>query len=129
AKDSVAAHDKNVGIANSIAANPDNLDQIDAEAAHAPAAEAPTAPPSRVTLDLNASSSASSVVVARPAATPAAPSPMRAESAAPAVTVAVPGSDAPVEPSMDFRAWVSTLKISGVRGGEEARAFVDGRLV
>ena len=33
------------------------------------------------------------------------------------------------QPSVEFRTWVSRVSVSGVRVGDDARAFVSGRLV
>lgn len=64
------------------------------------------------------------VIEAEPAVE--APPPVAAPRPEPA---APPPVARPLEPSVAFQAWVSGARISGVRGGAQARAFINGRLV
>ncbi len=139
AKDSIAAHDQNVHMANAIADNSSNLDDIQASldnlAASDPAPAAGPPQPARVQLAFddaaggvgpsaavqaltNFSGPMSTLGQAEGGSTPTTAS----------VAIAAPELST-VEPSLEFRAWVSRISVSGVRGGTDPRAFVSGRLV
>ena len=150
AKDSIAAHDNNVHVANAIAENPGDLDGIQATvdqlAARAVEAKAPPPPQAKVTLAFDEAAAMAAVAGTasggseQSAAAPANFSgPMSTASlgedgaiagGAPTSVTIVAKEISIAEPSLEFRSWVSRVSVSGVRVGEdEARAFVSGRLV
>lgn len=123
AKDSVAAHDQNVHVANAIAEDPSNLDAISDAGLGAPVA-APKPPPElKVKLDLSGAQlmlgqSAGEDMVAGAGVNMAT-----------AATIGMPAEQANgPAPSPEFRSWVTGVQIAGVRPGDNARTFLNGRM-
>lgn len=141
AKDSIAAHDQNVQMANAIADNPNNLDNIQGamaamEAEAAAANQPPPEPEAKVKLafdDGTVAASASGPIVKENPTNFAGPMSSASQSGGGVTatrSVAVDAGDlSKATPTAPFRDWVGKVNVSGVRLGSDPRAFVEGRLV
>ncbi len=149
AKDSIAAHDQNVHMANAIADNPSNLDDIQASLDNIEAQMAAQAAPAAAKPEPKVKLAFSDGPVGGTAVPGATDNRSQAEqaltnftgpmstvgrengsSAQGTVSVAIAAPElSNKQASPEFRAWVSRISVSGVRVGSDPRAFVGGRLV